>query len=84
MSPTLLLAWRPFLDPLDLHQHWYLLIFPMALLVSLSYKAVRVESLRELPKQTLVMAVQIVLAMIALGFAAWMLVQYVAPMVLPK
>lgn len=84
MSPTALLAWRPFLDPLDLHQHWYLLIFPMAVLLSLSYKAVRVERLRDLPKQTLAMAAQIVLAMIALGFAAWMLVQHVAPMVLPK
>jgi hypothetical protein len=78
------LAYRPFLDPLELHAYWYLLLLPMALFLSLAYKAVRVEDLRDLPKQVLAMSAQIVLGMVALGFATYLFVQYVAPAIVPK
>jgi len=81
---TFLFAYRPFLDPLDLHARWYLLIIPMAFFLSLAYKAVRVEHLRDLPRQTLVMTIQIILAMIAMGCAAYLFVQHLAPIILPK
>ena len=76
-------GYRPFIDPVNLHQQWYLLLIPMALLLALAYKSVRVVELRELPKQALVMAAQIVFGMIALGFGAYLLVQYVAPRIIP-
>ncbi|MEM0984045.1 MAG: hypothetical protein AAGI17_08865 [Planctomycetota bacterium] len=38
------LAWRPFLDPLAVHDQWYLLIVPLVVLLSFGYKAVRVPN----------------------------------------
>jgi hypothetical protein len=78
------LAYRPFLDPLDVHNHWYLLIIPMALFLSLAYKAVRLPDLRDLPRQTLIMTLQVVFGMIALGLAAYLFVQHLAPLIVPR
>lgn len=81
---TLLLAYRPFIDPLDLHRHWFVLLLPMALFLSIAYKATRLEDLRELPKAVMVMTIQICLWMAALGLAAYLFVQHVAPIIAPK
>ena len=42
---ALFLAYRPFIDPLDLQRGWFILLLPLALGVSITYKAVRVEDL---------------------------------------
>jgi hypothetical protein len=39
----MLLAWRPFLDPLNLHEYWWAFLVPLALGVAFTYKAVRVR-----------------------------------------
>ncbi len=61
---TTLLAYRPFLDPIDLHRYWFVLIFPMAFFIALAYKAVRVPDLRTMPREVAVMTIQIVLGMV--------------------
>ena len=66
------LAWRPFIDPMDAHSWWFLLIFPVAFLVSVAWKAVRVDDIRKLPRAVGVMTVQVVLAMLGLGLAAYL------------
>ncbi|GIW74316.1 MAG: hypothetical protein KatS3mg103_0838 [Phycisphaerales bacterium] len=76
---TMVLAWRPFLDPIDAHRWWFLLILPVAVLVSLSWKAVRIEDLRRLPRAVAVMTVQVVLAMLGLGLAAYVGLVVVLP-----
>jgi hypothetical protein len=76
---VLTLAYRPFIDPVDAHGLWYLLLIPLALGVSAAYKAVRVADLRDFPRAVLVMTAQIVLGMIALGFASYLFVQFVVP-----
>lgn len=81
---THLLAYRPFIDPINAHSWWFLLLIPLALLVSLAYKSVRVYDLRDLPRHTLVMAAQIVIAMIGLGFGFYLFVQFVVPHIVPK
>jgi len=80
---ALLLAWRPFLDPLDAHDVWYLLLIPLALGISWSYKAVRVRSLDEFWRQMLAMTIQTIVAMIALGLAVFIFVEHLVPMILP-
>lgn len=65
---------RPFLDPLELHSVWWLMLIPMALGVSLVYKAVRVKDLAQLPRQVLVMTLQIILGMIGLAVASYLVV----------
>ena len=81
---ALTLAYRPFIDPINAHHWWYLLLIPMALGISVAYKAVRVPDLKEFPRAVAVMTVQIVVAMIALGAASYVCVQYVVPMVVAK
>lgn len=75
--------WRPFLDPLPnaWMEHWYLWLPVMSLLVSLVYKAVRVETLRELPYQTALMTVQVILSMIGLALASYLLVELYVPFI---
>lgn len=81
---TSILAYRPFIDPIDAHGWWFFLLVPMAFLVSLAYKAVRVADLKDLARNTLVMTVQITLSMIGLGFAFYLFVQHVLPHIVPR
>lgn len=76
---TLLLAWRPLLDPIDAHAWWFLLIFPVAFLLSLSWKAIRVDNIRRLWRSVLVMTVQTVLVLLGLGLAAFLGLTVVLP-----
>lgn len=69
------LAWRPFIDPLNLHDLWWLLLVPLALGISLAYKAVRVRDMRDLWRQVLMMTVQIVVAMVLLAVASYLFIE---------
>lgn len=77
------LAYRPFLDPLNMQRTWFFLLVPMTLFISIAYKAVRVEDMKGYWRQVLNMTVQLILAIIGLGAAAFLVVQYVLPMILP-
>ena len=77
------LAYRPLLDPLALHDQWYLLMLPLAVLLSLGYKAIRVPDrpdhdggrfdTRLFVKQGLVMSAQVIVT-ISLLFAGAILI----------
>src|SRR5262249_10147421 len=69
-----MLAWRPFRDPLNVHTTWYLFLIPMAFLISVVYRAVRMKTLDQYWQQVVVMTVQIVLGMIALAVASYLFV----------
>jgi hypothetical protein len=71
-------AWRPFLDPIGMHAAWWLLLVPLSLGISVAYKAVRVRSLRRYWREVGVMSAQIVLAMMLLGAAGYVFVQFLA------
>jgi hypothetical protein len=86
MMPALLvptLAWRPFLDPLDLHDWWYFLLIPLALGISVAYKAVRVGDKGDYARSVVVMTIQIIVAMILLAAAAHVLFVILAPRLVP-
>ncbi|HYE02043.1 MAG TPA: hypothetical protein VD963_02280 [Phycisphaerales bacterium] len=75
----LLAAWRPFLDPVQLHRHWWFLLIPLALGISVTYKAIRLRTLERYWREVVAMTVQIVLAMLALAAGVYLLVElYVA------
>lgn len=74
------LAWRPFLDPLDAHGVWYLFLIPLALGVSIAYKAVRVADLRGYWREVLTMTVQIIGAMIALALLTYVVIILILPL----
>lgn len=71
----LTLAVRLFIDPLDLHAWWWVLLVPMAWFLSMAYKAVRVPTLDDYWRQVTSMAVQVVLAMVALSVAAFLIIE---------
>jgi hypothetical protein len=80
---ALVLAWRPFLDPVNLHEYWWAFLVPLSVGVSFTYKAVRVNHMRELPRATLLMSAQVILAMVLLGVAAFILLEFVLPRIIP-
>ncbi len=75
------LVWRPFIDPINAHRSWYLLLIPMALFISIVYKAVRVPDMQHYWRKVFVMSAQIVLWIIALGGAFFLFIQYVGPLI---
>lgn len=78
-----ILAYTPFIDPINVHRVWFWLLIPLSLGISITYKAVRVGDMRHYPRQVLVMTVQIVAAMVLLGLASYLLIQHILPRILP-
>lgn len=78
-----LLAWRPFLDPLDLHEQWYLLLLPLALGISVAYKAVRLQTMEAYWRQVTMMTIQIVGGIVLLAIAAYVVIVVVLPRIVP-
>ena len=75
-----LLANIPFVYPIQFFQDWwYLLLIPMALGISVIYKALRMPTLDHYWRGVLVMTAQIVLAMIGLAVALVVVVQLLIP-----
>lgn len=72
------IPYRPFLSPIDLHAHWYLALIPMAILIAIIYKAVRMRSLDGYARAVVIMSAQIIGGMIALGVASYLLVNLFA------
>lgn len=75
--------YRPFLDPVDIRDSWFLLLIPMAFLISLAYKAVRCHDMRRYWRAVIAMTLQVIFGMIALGAGFYVLIEYVLPRVAP-
>ncbi len=73
-----LLAWRPFLDPIDIHTGWYVLLVPLALFIAIAYKAVRTKNMDRYYREVGVMTVQIIALMIGLAAASFLIVEVFA------
>lgn len=87
-APHILASYRPFIDPIDhlfdAHRWWFLFLIPLALGVSVAYKAVRVVDMATYWRQVAAMTVQIVLSIIALGAIFFVFIQYVLPLIAPR
>lgn len=76
-----LLAWTPFLQPAPGVQHWWwMLVIPMALGVSMAYKAIRVQELSQWPKAVAKMTLQIIAAVVGIAIGLYLLVIVLLPM----
>jgi hypothetical protein len=69
------LAYRPFIDPLNLHDAWWALLIPLSLGISIAYKAVRVRDMDTYWRQVIIMTIQIVVAMVLLAVASFLFVE---------
>lgn len=75
----IVLAWRPFLDPINAHEVWWLFLVPLALGISIAYKAVRMRRLDRYWPQVVGMTFQIIVAMIVLGLVGYLFVLFIVP-----
>jgi len=82
-QPALTLAWRPFLDPIDAHGWWYLLLIPLSLGISLAHRAVRLNDMSKYPRAVASLTAQIVVAIAALGVACYLIIQVLVPLLTP-
>lgn len=82
LGPTMLLplAYRPFLDPLDLHALWWWTLIPLVVGISIAYKAVRVRTFEGYWRQVTLMSVQVLGAMVALAAGVFLLVEVLGPL----
>jgi hypothetical protein len=71
---SLVLGWRPFLEPMSVHETWYLFLIPLSFFVAVVYKAARVRTMEKYWQGVGVMTVQIVLGMVALALATYLFV----------
>jgi hypothetical protein len=78
-----LLAYTPFIDPINVHRIWYMLIVPLSLGIAITYKAIRVGDMKQYPKQVIAMTAQIVGIMALLGLGSYLLIQHIVPRILP-
>jgi hypothetical protein len=49
----LLAQYRPFIDPMPIHDWWYWLLLPLCLLFSVVYKCAKCEHVRDIPRAAL-------------------------------
>jgi hypothetical protein len=76
------LAYRPFLDPLDLHTHWFWTLVPLLVLTSMAYKGVRVRTFTvgHWLRQSAMMAAQLALLMAGLAIGLHLVVEFALPL----
>jgi len=55
--------YRPFVSPLPLWDYWYLLILPLCLAVAIVYKAMKLPDMKQVPRQSLLITLWIVVGM---------------------
>ncbi|MEZ6192679.1 MAG: hypothetical protein R3C45_15500 [Phycisphaerales bacterium] len=71
------LAFRPFLDPVPVDRYWMLMLLPMVVAIAVVYKTIKTDRLEKIPRETTVLAAQIVAFMVMAAAALWMLTELV-------
>ena len=79
----LTLGWTPFIDPIDAHAVWFLLLVPLCLLISVAYKAARCGDMRRYPRQVLTMTAQVLVGMVLLAVATFVVLVVIVPVITP-
>lgn len=77
------LAYRPFIDPLNVQDVWFLLLLPLSFGVAMTYKAIRVETAGEYWRKVIIMTAQLVLGIVVAGLVLYGIVQFALPRIVP-
>lgn len=80
---TSVIAYIPFVDPIDAHRWWFMLLIPMAVGVSMVYKAVRMRSLDRYWRHVVTMSATIIIGIILLGAGTYVLIEWIVPRIAP-
>jgi hypothetical protein len=74
---VILLAYRPFLDPLPVWDYWFLLILPLCAAVTIVYKSIKCRSMSQVPGEAAHILILILLGFAASGAALWGLIKLI-------
>jgi prolipoprotein diacylglyceryltransferase len=77
------LAYTPFIDPLAVHNEWYLLIIPIAIFIAIGYKAIRTTDMKQYPREVFVFTMQILIGLGLLAAALTFVITVLIPMLAP-
>lgn len=79
-TATSVTAWIPFLEPMPgASRYWWLFLFPLALFLSMAWKAVRQPSMDHYWREVLSMTGQILVGVAAIAVALYVLVIIIMP-----
>jgi hypothetical protein len=75
------LAYRPFLDPLNLHNHWFWTLIPLLMLTAMAYKGIRIVEFtpRRWLIQSAFMTAQLLILMAGLAIGLHLVVELFLP-----
>lgn len=65
------LGFRLFLDPLPVDRYWVVLLLPLVLSISVTWKTIRLDDLRRLPGQSVLMTTQIIFFLVLAAAILW-------------
>lgn len=74
-SPLASVAWVPLIEPMPIESFWPALLVPLAVAIAVVYKTIKIEDLRQLPRQAMVLTSQIVVLMALAAIVIWVLVE---------
>ena len=78
---TALLAWTPFVQPAPgVTSWWWLLLLPTALGIAVAYTSIRSKTVAAIPREALVMTLQILAAVVGIAIGLYLLVIVLLPM----
>ena len=73
-----------FIDPLQAHDAWYLMIVPMVIFIAVGYKAVRTRNMDNYWREVLVFVIQVLGGMGLLALAFMVVINFVVPVLAPR
>lgn len=77
---TALLAWTPFLQPAPgVTSWWWLLLVPTAIGIAIAYTSIRSKTVAAIPREALVMTLQILAAVVGIAVGLYLLVIVLLP-----
>lgn len=77
------LAYTPFIDAVAMHEHWYLLIIPMAIFLAIGYKSVRCGDMSHFLREVIVFTIQVLGGLLLLAIAFTIVIVGILPLLSP-
>lgn len=69
------LAFRPFLDPVSGDRYWMVLLVPLVICIVVAYKTIKTDRLEKIPRESAVLAAQVIAFMVMAAAALWLLTE---------
>lgn len=80
---SLILAYRPFIDPINFDRYWYLLLFPMVFFLAVGYKSVRTVDMKLYWRQVFMFSTQLIVGLVLLGTGFYIAIRVLLPIIAP-